>query len=256
MIDVSPDRLEQRTVPLATPPATLRMVSYNIQGQGALYGSLHLERIAGVLRKNDADVVALQEVHRSTWRSRFRDQASELADATGMNLAFSASTRLGRGQYGNALLTRGEILHSVTHVLPGRGEPRSMLEALVDLDGGVFSAYVTHLSAWGRLARATRLRQTARVARLVRSSRLPFVLAGDFNTPASSRELDHFRTGDLVRSCFTSEAVTHPATRRCLDYIFVDRRWRVQDARVIAEGPSDHWPLFAHLSWEETGTRG
>jgi endonuclease/exonuclease/phosphatase family metal-dependent hydrolase len=38
-----------------------------------------------------------------------------------------------------------------------------------------------------------------------------------------------------------------------LDYIFADRRWEIENARVIAEGPSDHWPIVAELRWQAEG---
>lgn len=228
-------------------------MSYNIRGQAAFYGSAHLERIAKVIGSVDPDVVALQEVHRETWRSRFRDQLAELSERTGMRAAFGSSLDLGRGQYGNAILTRGAILHSVVHPLPGSGEARTVLETLVQIRGGVVTVYATHLAAWGRWGQRTRLRQAARAARLVGRSRLPFILAGDFNSEPSSRELAWFAKDARLISCFAAASATHRVTRQCLDYIFVDRRWQIDDARVIAEGPSDHWPIVAELRWQREG---
>jgi endonuclease/exonuclease/phosphatase family metal-dependent hydrolase len=200
-------------------------------------------------------VVALQEVHRGTWKSRYRDQVSELAERTGMRAAFGPSIDLGRGDYGNAVLTRGEILHSVVHPLPGRGEARTLFEALVEVGGGVLTVYSTHLAAWGPWGRARRVRQAARAARIVRRSRIPFILAGDFNSEPSTRELAWFENDTRLISCFSSPAATHRVSRRCLDYIFVDRRWEIDQARVIAEGPSDHWPIVAELRWQSEGAR-
>ncbi|HEY0591431.1 MAG TPA: endonuclease/exonuclease/phosphatase family protein [Thermoanaerobaculia bacterium] len=235
------------------PPARVRAMSYNIRGQAALYGSAHLERIANVIAAAQPDVVALQEVHRETWKSRFRDQLTELAERTGMRAAFGSSIDLGRGRYGNAVLTRGEILHSVVHPLPGGGEARTVLETLVQIGGDALTVYSTHLAAWGRWGRRTRLRQAARAARLARRSRLPFILAGDFNSEPSSRELAWFAKDTRLISCFAAASATHRVTRQCLDYIFVDRRWEIEDARVIAEGPSDHWPIVAELRWRNEG---
>ena len=228
-------------------------MSYNIRGQAALYGSAHLERIASVIRAVDPDVVALQEVHRGTWKSRYRDQLAEISERTGLRAAFGASIDLGRGHYGNAVLTRGEILHTVVHPLPGGGEARTMLEALVELEGGVLTVYSTHLAAWGFWGRRTRVRQAARAARIVRRSRIPFILAGDFNSEPSTRELAWFEKDTRLISCFSAPSATHRVTRQCLDYIFVDRRWEIENARVIAEGPSDHWPIIAELRWQAEG---
>ena len=88
----------------------------------------------------------------------------------------------GSTEYGNALLTRGTIVDTQIDPLPGKGEPRSMLGATLDVDGVRLVAYVTHLAAWARLGSRTRLLQAVAVARLVAKSELPFVLMGDFNT--------------------------------------------------------------------------
>src|SRR4029453_9302658 len=58
-------------------PRPLRILSYNIEGQAALVRGGYLEKIAAVIREQQPDVVALQEVHRHTWEARYRDQAVE-----------------------------------------------------------------------------------------------------------------------------------------------------------------------------------
>ena len=224
-------------------------MTWNIHGNAALYGRSHIARIAQVIGTHEPDVVALQEVHRGTWRSRYQDQAEELRERTGMALSFGPSFARGEGSYGNAILTRGRVLHAQTHPLPGSGEPRSLLETLIETNGGVLTAFVTHFAAGGRLGRAARLRQAGRVARITRRSRIPYVLAGDFNSTPSSRELSLLAKGERVVSCLAASSATHRLTRQCLDYIFVDRRWEIEDARVVDEGPSDHWPILAELRW-------
>jgi endonuclease/exonuclease/phosphatase family metal-dependent hydrolase len=234
---------EQRS---SKPPRRLTVMSYNIQGgQAALHGPSYVDSIGELVVSSGADVVGLQEVHRDTWRSRFRDQAEELRARTGFELAFAPSMDLGRGACGNALLTRGTVLHTFTHRLPGKGEPRTMLEALVELRGGVFTAYVTHLSASGRHGSVARLRQASHASRLVRRSRLPFVLASDFNSPPTSRELRFFSDRSSIVSCL--EAVEREPRGECLDYLFVDPQWSVISAHVLEGGPSDHRPLIAEL---------
>lgn len=235
---------EQRS---SKPPRRLTVMSYNIRGgQAALHGTSYLDSIGELIASSGADVIGLQDVHRETWRSRFRDQAEELRARTGFNLAFAPSMDLSRGACGNALLTRGAILHTLTHRLPGKGEPRTMLEALVELRGGVFTAYVTHLASSGRHGSVARLRQASHASRVVRRSRIPFVLASDFNSPPTIRELRMFSDRSRIVSCLEAVAKGE-MTGECLDYIFVDPQWSVTSARVLGGGPSDHRPLIAEL---------
>jgi endonuclease/exonuclease/phosphatase family metal-dependent hydrolase len=225
----------------------LHVMTYNIIGHGALLRPRHFERIAEVIRETKPDSVGVQERHRGTWKARFRDQAAELERLTGMQLFFGRAMGNGRSEYGNAVLTRGTIVDTHIDPLPGKGEPRSMLGATIDVDGVRLIAYVTHLAAWARFGSRTRLLQAEEVARLVAKSELPFVLMGDFNTSPSSAELCVFHDGTIVTSCFVEKIVTHRATKQCLDYIFADPSWQIRDARVIARGPSDHWPLLAAI---------
>lgn len=224
--------------------SALRVMTYNIKGQAALWRPGHLSRVAKVIAEEGADVVGVQEVHRRSWQSRKRDQAAELAQHTGMRLAFGRAMGNSRSEYGNVILTRGEIVEQHVEPLPGEGEPRSLLAVTIAIDDIRLQAFVTHLSARGK---QNRIAQAKAVAKRAELSELPFVLMGDFNARPTTEELRVFTEGGLVTSCFDADVITHRTTRRCLDYIFVDRRWKMVDARVVKRGPSDHWPLVAEL---------
>ncbi|HSN69680.1 MAG TPA: endonuclease/exonuclease/phosphatase family protein, partial [Thermoanaerobaculia bacterium] len=90
----------------------LVIMTYNAEGHAALLDGEHLGEIAAVINREKPEIVGLQEIHRNTWQSRFTDQAQELADRTGMNVIFGPSFRLADGEFGNAVLTRGDILRA------------------------------------------------------------------------------------------------------------------------------------------------
>ncbi len=226
----------------------LRIMSWNIKGHGVRSRALHIEEIAETILELNPDAVGLQEVHRLTRIGGGIDQLERLQQLTGLEAVFGKSLlRKEGGEYGNAILTRGKILESGIHALPGTGEPRSMLASTLELDDHRFIFYVTHLSAWGRLGRKSRMLQAAEATEIIKQSAAPFVLAGDFNSGPSTAELRLFHGGDLVVSCFAKPTITHRTTRSCLDYIFVDPGWQVASSEVIRKGPSDHWPLVAEL---------
>lgn len=226
----------------------LKVMSYNVGGHGALWSRRHLERVAEVIAVERPDVVGLQEVHRGTWQSRFEDQAAALARATGMELGFGRSFGWGRGEFGNAVLTTGAVRSVAVHPLPGRGEPRSLLEAHVDLGGAGLRFFVTHLSAWGRLTSAARDLQAAWLAERLRGCGDPFVLAGDFNAPPGAPELRHLVAIELFQVCGDGLECTHRMTRQRLDYVLADRGWTIVGTRVPRTGPSDHWPVVVELA--------
>lgn len=228
------------------------VMSYNTEGHAALLRPDHLEKLAEVIRANKADIIGLQEVHRGTWQSHFRDQAVELAKLTGMNSHFGPSFRVLGGEFGNAVLTRGNVIDAKVHPLPSVGEPRSLLEATIEIDGNRLILFATHLATWGGLNRRSRLEQIQCISEHVRRSTLPYIVVGDFNTTPVTPELQLFRQSTLVQLCGIPGVETHRLTRQQLDYIFADPGWEVKSAQVLNSGPSDHWPLLAELQWEHT----
>src|SRR5207244_1019071 len=113
----------------------LIVVTYNIEGHDELIHGDHATKIAETIKQLKPDIIGLQEVHRGTWQVRFHDQYETIRRLTGMNGYYGVSYRSLGGDFGNALLTRGEIVSAVVHPLPSYGEPRSALESVVRIDG-------------------------------------------------------------------------------------------------------------------------
>lgn len=224
----------------------VKFMSYNIQGHAAMRRQDHLPKLAEVIAAVKPDVVGLQEVH---WRTRVgpTHQGEALASLTGMNLHFGRSTVMDGGEYGNAVLTRGEITSAYVHPLPGSGEPRSLLQTDIRLDGHEVTFFVTHLAAWGRLLRVARMRQVAELGDIIARGALPHVLVGDFNVPPGADEIRTLLSHGHLRVIGDPRESTFPMTRQRLDYIFADPRWEALGTDVIRRGPSDHWAIVAEL---------
>jgi endonuclease/exonuclease/phosphatase family metal-dependent hydrolase len=228
----------------------LVVMTYNIAGHDELINGDHIREIAGAIRRLHPDIVALQEVHRKTWQARFRDQLAELEAQTGLHGYFAPSYVQWGGAYGNAILTRGEIVHAEAHPLPCVGEPRVLLEATLRIDGATLSFYVTHLTTWGRLNSKIRTEQLHCLAREVRTSRYPYILAGDFNTHPQSPEMEAFRRENAAQLATQEIGPTFPQWKQQIDYIFTDYGWQVRAARAWPIDISDHLPVTAELLWE------
>lgn len=227
-------------------------MSFNAEGHAALIKTEHLRELAETIREHKADVIGLQEVHRGTWQARFHDQAADLARLTGMNTWFGPSFSFLGGEFGNAILTRGRIIEAKVHPLPSVGEPRSLLEATIDIDGNRMKFFVTHLATWGRLNRRSRLEQIQCITEHVRRSNLPYVIVGDFNATPDTPEIRWVEQHGGVVLAGDPDPPTHKLTRQRLDYIFVDPGWETRSAQVLDAGPSDHYPLLAELQWEHS----
>lgn len=241
---------------------------------------LDIERIAGVINGVKPDVVALQEVDRNTKRSGSRDLAGELAQATGMEVAFGKAMDHQGGEYGVAVLVRGRIEKSRVHRIgnsPGH-EPRVILETVARLglqkplttEGTeknalgkspekaltaesaeeniairVFSTHFDHRSV------EDRKRGAELAAKLGAESDAPSILAGDLNAVPDAAELEPLKTAWQIagegRSLPTIPVVT---PKRQIDYVLYRpaARWKVVSVEVIDEQvASDHRPLLAVL---------
>ena len=227
----------------------LIVMTYNIAGHDQLYDRNHIRKIAEVINAVKPDIVGLQEVHRKTWQARFHDQAKELQELTGLNIFFGPSYGEVGGGFGNAILTRGDLVSTTIHPLPSVGEPRSLIESVIRIDGATINVYVTHLTSWGRLKAASRDAELDCVAKHVRTSRYPYLLLGDFNAPPERNEIKKFRKLNAAQICGEEIGVTIPMLNERIDYIFADYGWQVQSSSVVKSGPSDHYPVIAELFW-------
>lgn len=226
--------------------SVIKIMSYNIQGHAAARRPDHLPKLAEVIAAVKPDVVGLQEVHCRT-RAGPVHQAEVLASLTGMNVAFGRSCAMDGGDYGNAVLTRGTVKSSHVHPLPGSGEPRSVLQTDIAVNGNELTFFVTHLAAWGRLLRNARMRQVAELGDITARGSLPHVLVGDFNVPPGADEIRTLLSHGHLHVIGDAREATFPMTRQRLDYIFADPRWETLGTDVVRRGPSDHWGIVVEL---------
>lgn len=231
-----------------TYPSRLTVMSFNIEGHATLIrGNEHIEEVAEVIRKYNPDIVGINEAHRGTWQARFGDHIDQLARLTGMTALFGRSYTFMGGHFGNAILTRGRVVKSEVHNLPGTGEPRSLLDAVVDVNGGRIEFYVTHTTAWASLGAEARAGQLACINAHIRAAGHPFILAGDLNAGPDAEEMRQFLDRNVLQLAGDPTAATHRVMEERLDYILADPGWRVASARVLDDGPSDHRPVIAEL---------
>ncbi|HET8774239.1 MAG TPA: endonuclease/exonuclease/phosphatase family protein [Thermoanaerobaculia bacterium] len=231
----------------ATYPKRLTVMTFNIEGHASLLREDHIAEVAKVIVKYRPDVVAINEAHRGTWQARFGDHVEQLRRLTGMNGVFGRSYTFLGGEFGNAVFTRGQIVKADVHKLPGTGEPRSLLETVVRVNGGQIEMYVTHTTAWASMNKATRDVQLQCVNAHLNASAFPFIVAGDLNAPPESEEIARFLHHNTLQFVGDAKVPTHRVMEQRLDYILADPGWQVRSSRVLDDGPSDHRPVLAEL---------
>lgn len=235
----------------------LRVLCYNIHHANppSRAGVIDLEAIASVIKKEQPDLVALQEVDVFTERSgKALHQAEKLAEMTGMKSYFAKAIDYNGGEYGVAILSKFPMASMKNIPLPTaagtNGEPRTLATALITLPGGnkiIFAC--THLDA--QRQDTNRLLQINRITEVLKQEKLPVVIAGDFNSVPGTTVIN-ILDSYFTRSCFTNCAFTIPQVNpaRTIDFIaYTPGAFTVIEHHVpVEEYASDHLPVTAVLS--------
>lgn len=238
----------------------LRVVTYNVHGCVGMDNRLSPERIARVIARSNADVVALQELDVSRPRSGGVDQAHQIARLLEMEFHFHPAWALEEEQFGDAILSRYPIqvvkAGALRNPAVGTHEMRGALWVQIEVKGSPIQLINTHLAVdpAGRRPQLQDLLgdQWLRAA----IDRGPAILCGDFNFGPVSRQYrrlcehlvdaqvacDHRRTAPTWFSW-------RPIAR--IDHVLVTTNLQVVDSHVqadrLARNASDHLPLVVEI---------
>jgi endonuclease/exonuclease/phosphatase family metal-dependent hydrolase len=237
---------------------TLRVVTYNIHKCRGMDRRVDPGRIVQVLRKLDADVIALQEVVRhAPSRSVAEDQAQVIADALGYQMTFGQTRTMRRtaAPYGNSILSRLPVLGGGSYdITASIRERRGCMRA--DLQwkkGRVLHIFNAHLGT-GYLERRKQGRMLVSEDVLNNpdyvGSRL---LVGDFNewTVGLATQLLRAHMVSVDLSKFVKRAKTYPGMFPLvhLDHIYFDPLLELKHFEIVRDRlalvASDHLPLIA-----------
>lgn len=225
----------------------LTVVTYNIRYGKGLDGKVDLNRTIETLKKLDADIIALQEVERYSFRSLFTDQVTQLADGLGMNAIFYPSLAYPGLYYGNVILTKLPIVDSNVLVFKNSGENRSAIIVSLELSTSD-QLYVinTHLG----LNKDERLEAIDEIYQLLKEKNKPVLVMGDLNSTPTMFEYEQW-TSHLTKSNEGIPLQTFYKRDWQIDYIFHSRHFDVNNVVVIDSDASDHYPIAAMFSLSE-----
>jgi endonuclease/exonuclease/phosphatase family metal-dependent hydrolase len=237
-----------------TKPATLRVMTYNIHHGEGVDGKVDLLRIAELIQREGADIVALQEVDKGVSRTARRDLPAELAALTGMNCVFGNNFPYQGGEYGNAVLTRFPVLRVTNTPYPmlRTDEQRGLLQLILDVRGRELVFMNTHLDY--QSDDAERWLNVGEIETRMKSyAGRPIILCGDFNTTPESRVCVRLskRLDDTWARVGQGDGFTIPAqqpTKR-IDYIWIAKDKSLVPLRVWVpqSDASDHLPVVGEF---------
>ncbi|MFZ4984051.1 MAG: endonuclease/exonuclease/phosphatase family protein [Blastocatellia bacterium] len=233
----------------------LRVATYNVHKCRGLDRRVSPERIVGVLREIDADVIALQEVVCVQGREDQHDQAHFIARQLGMNFRLGENRLLQGAAYGNVVISRYPITFSHNHDISIAGrEQRGCLRVDVDLHGkDLLHVYNVHLGT-SYFERRQQARQLLSEEILINGGHVgPRLLLGDFNEwtqgLASRLLARHFECADL--RLHLGRTRTYPGILPVLhlDHIYFDNDLTLEGGSLhrspTALIASDHLPIVA-----------
>lgn len=223
---------------------TLKILSYNVRNCKGLDDAINYERVAKVINRINADVVALQELDSATSRSGRVVVLSELARLTGMFPSYRASISYQGGKYGIGILTKAKPIGNRAVSLPGEEEARSVM--FVEIDKFVIGC--SHFS----LTEADRLKSVELVNQLASGYSKPVFLAGDLNAEPTSPEIAKFAQTWKILNNTAVPTIPADQPTKCIDFILAQKstnfQFKVLKSVVEAEPvASDHLPVWVQV---------
>ncbi len=251
----------------------LRVLTYNIHKAIGNDRKYFLDRIIEILKKSQADIIALQEVDYLVPRSHKENLALRIAQSLGYEYEIGLNVYLKQGAYGNAIFSKYPIIHSenlnltwaikkrrgclMSKILIPNSNSKEKNNSFIEI--GVMNF---HLG----LANFERIWQ---IHQIINSSFFellkpnPAICLGDTNDRLEKVDeiflkvgfYDTYQVYRLHHKYRKSEFNTFPSyTPKPLiriDKIFVNSHWKVIHHKVIRDSltsiASDHYPVYVDL---------
>ena len=221
-----------------------RILCYNIRNCKGSDNVTDYQRVANVISRCNADVVALQEVDSVTGRHPL-DLSKHLGDMTGHHATFGAAVNYSGGKYGVAVLSKVKPLSWRTVKLPCSSEERVFL--IVEFEEYYFCC--THFS----LHEEYRLKAVDIINAEVAKLDKPVFIAGDLNALPESSVLSSLRKNFEVFEK-SGSPLTFPASapNREIDYVAMYKTPHYSPIvyeHYVVNAPieSDHRPILASV---------
>ncbi len=235
---------------------SLKIMTYNIHHANppSKSGVIDIDAIAKVIKKENPDLVALQEVDVFTNRSgKDLHEAREIANKLGMQYYFAKALDYQGGYYGNTVLSKFPIEDSILIELPAlsdvNAEDRAWGGIKVQLDGKLFWFGSTHLDF---KTEENNLHQTNTLLKALEEISIPVIIGGDFNVIGSSKTIGLFDK-EFQRTCTEDCPYTIPMINptKTIDFLMFRPKntFSTTSHHVVDEEyASDHRPVVAEVT--------
>ena len=238
----------------------MRFLLYNIRYAAGIGKKIHfpfpycgylkknnntLVQIAEFIKSKNPDIVGLIEVDCGSFRAEHRNQAEFIGEIIGCEHVYQS--KYGEKSLlnfipllncqGNAFLTNQKI-HAENFHYFNKGVKRMVIE----LELEKINIFLVHLSLKFR----HRQYQLVDLYSLIKESKKPVILAGDFNVFWGEKEIELFLAATNLINANVKNMPSHPsrAPKRTLDYILHSPEIKITNFEIPQVKFSDHVPLI------------
>ncbi len=234
----------------------MRFLLYNIcyathgnQSKLPLIGMLgrthnHLDEITEFIHPLNPDVIGLIEVDNGSYRSRKKSQAEVIAQELGHFHSYCSkygtTSRWQRvpiyKNQGNAFLAKDTIRGEKFHYFD-----RGMKKLVIELELEHVTFFLVHLA----LTYKARQEQILHLYRLVKETRRPYILAGDFNAFMGEDEIQLLMSASGLQNADKGMQPSYPShnPKKHLDFILHSPEIQINKFWMPDVQLSDHLPL-------------
>ena len=204
------------------------------------------DKIVQIIKTNNPDVVALQEVVTNLKDSTQKDNYKHILSELNWEGYFSKSISAHGGEYGVAIISKYPFSsQSFAKYNSQQGEKRIYQKVKISLENNDVTIFNTHLSNYEPKARADQIDE---LYNLASSESGHVVVMGDFNEELDG--LSKFTTG-----------MVHPKTKlitysgsgdNSIDHIFISKSLSFNSLNVDTSKASDHYALIGDISFSKS----
>jgi len=216
-----------------------KALTFNIHRGKTAFGVPSLNQIFEILKNENPDFIAIQEVDRYKLRTAFVDQISWLSEKLELEYVFGSNIQGVVSQYGNALLSKYPIIEWGQIPLTYTSEPRSLLWAKIQTNEGLIYITSIHLG----LDTENRTEHFTKITEALSDFEEPVLLMGDFNVLPNNQAFLQFRSKISGQFIFTEIPTFVKNQPIQIDYIFGQGIYELQQYNIPTKA-SDHYPLI------------
>ncbi len=164
------------------------IMTYNVNFGVSCEGEENIENQANIIKNQNPDWVALQEIDNNCVRSGNINQAQYFGNYTNLNGIFGEFVEFDGGSYGMAVLSRFDILSTKFLTLPSTIEPKIAIIQIIQIKKYLKMALVNiHLDFANS---KIQIMQIEKLINYLNKLNLPVIIAGDFNAEPLSPSLE------------------------------------------------------------------